>query len=222
MTTCYYSDEDATSTASKPISETATLAVLDPRVHTETRSTAANGAQDEDTSATELKMSQFEGLVKSLFQASALGKRHLRPWIVDDLSVGRRLTERVELILRHTVASPKPSRLDDAIDVLDDVRVDLSTFLREAQARDVLAKMDNDALYVLVRAAGRRSDDAAQFVIPWATKSGRESVREAAAEALADLNTPATIAMLRGISESDASASVREVALELLRDLDEV
>lgn len=217
----YYSDEGATSTATEAISETATLGPSDPHVRTETRSKSTHGAVGEDSSATELKMSQFEGLVKSLFQASALSKRYLRSWIIDDIAAGRRLTERVGIVLRQAIESAKPSRFDDAIDVLDDVRVDLSTFFREAQAR-VLAKMNDDALYVLIRAAGRRADDAAQFVIPWAAKSARDSVREAAAEALADLKTPATIALLRQISETDASASVREVASELLHDLDEV
>jgi hypothetical protein len=166
-------------------------------------------------------MSQFEGLVESLFCVAAPGKRSLRAWVVDDVAVGRRLMERVEFILQQVSTSPKPSRLDDAIDILDDVHVDLTAYLREARFRRSLERKHDDVLYVLIRAAGRRPDQAAEFIVPWATKSDRPSVREAAVEALADLGTPAASIMLRQIAELDESSSVREAAKEILNDLDE-
>ncbi|MCC5786069.1 MAG: HEAT repeat domain-containing protein [Phycisphaerales bacterium] len=172
-----------------------------------------------DSTSAELVMSQFRGLVGSLFRSPIASKRCIRDWVVDNVAVGRRLSERVECILEHAVLSTKPSRLDDAIDILDQPRVDLTTYLRDAQFRGSLDRKPEDAIYILVRAAGRRSDDAARFVVPWALKSDQASVREAAVEALADLGTEAAISMLRRVSQFDDSSSVRETAKEVLEDI---
>ena len=172
-----------------------------------------------DSTAAELVMSQFRELVGSLFRAPAARKRSLRSWVIQDLAVGRRLTERVEFILEYALQSSKPTRLDDAIDILDNSQVDLTAYLRNAQFQQSLDRKQDDAIYILVRAAGRRSDNAARFVVPWAIKSLRPSVREAAVESLADLRTVGAISMLRNISATDESPSVREAAEEALEDI---
>lgn len=178
-----------------------------------------NRPVSDDTTSAELAISQFRGLVRSFFRASMASKRNLRGWVVDDMAVGRRLTERVECILESAVSSTKPSRLDDAIDILDHPKVDLTTYFRDV--RGSLEREGDDAIYVLLRAAGRRSDNAARFVLPWALKSDRTCVREAAVEALADIGTEAAASVLRRISESDASSSVREAAKEALDEITE-
>jgi len=216
MATCYYASGGTTSSAGVSNNGEETVGPSGFDVVQQAMNTASD-----DTTSSELVMSQFRGLVESLFQASAENKHKLRGWVVDDVAVGRRLIERVECILEHAVSSPKPSRLDDAIDVLDQPKVDLTAYLRDAQSRSILDSKPNDAIYVLVRAAGRRSDDAAGFVLPWALKSNHASVREAAVEAFADLGTEAAIKKLREVSESDGSPSVRDAAKEALEDIAE-
>ncbi len=216
MGTCYYTDCGTTSSAGAMSLGDETVSPFP----SDSRQQARDPVSD-DTGSSELVISQFRDLVGSFFRASAPSKRKLRAWVVDDVAVGRRLTERIECILEHVVLSPKPSRLDDGIDILDKPKVDLTTYLRDAQYRGSLSRKHEDAIYVLVRAAGRRPDDAARFVLPWALKSERASVREAAAEALADLGTEAATSMLRQMSDHDNSPSVREAAQEALEHIAE-
>lgn len=176
----------------------------------------------EDTASTEEKMAIFQGLVKALLHAPASKKRSLRNWVVDDLAVGRRLSERIRFVLDEAISTPRAGRLDDAIDVLDDARVNLTNFLRERQFHISRENMDEDAIYILVRAAGRRGPDTTRFIVPWAIQSDRIAVREAAVEALGDLDTPSAISYLHQIAKNDDSASVRDTARHVLNDLDEV
>jgi len=212
---CYPESADTTSTTTPSFDQDATASEFNSNLMQSSEWTV-----DEESTAPELAMSQFEGLVASFFRASAVLKQRLRSWVIEDVSVGRRLSQRIEIILEEALSSAKPSRLDDAIDVLSDPRVHLGTYLREARLRNALP-MHEDALYILVRAAGRHSDEVMRFIVPWTLEDPRASVREGAVEALADLRTPAAIRKLQSIAVSDSSQCVRESANEAIAEINE-
>jgi HEAT repeat protein len=181
----------------------------------------ARAEPSDDTSSSELKLSHFEGLVRAFLRAPACTRHRLREWIIADLAAARRINDRIAIVLREALASSQPGRLGAAIDLLSSPQVNLKQFVQSGLRADLLEAMDEDAAFILVRAAGRRYDHSTELIMPRAVHSLRETVREAAAEALYDLGTPAAVAALTIIADSDSSPIVRQTASERLDDLKE-
>lgn len=174
-----------------------------------------------DTATSDLKLTKFASLIRHYLTAPGPDKHEARTLVVDDLSVSRRLDERIDLLLAESVDSPRAGRLDDAIDVLSNERVDLVSYLLADTTTIVLQNLDDNVAHVLIRAAGRRFD-AAAGIISWALLSNRASVRESAVEALADIGTDGAIKTLRAIEKNAQEfQSVREIAREYLAELRE-
>jgi|GEM_PF-3440607 len=219
MEACFFTGADG-STALMP-SETATDSTSAWQNRQADRETTAHEPTSDSSSSDGLTMDQFKGFADALFRAPAAKKQSLRNCVIADLEVGRRLSDRIQIILNIALNTPRAGRLDEAIYILGDRRVDLTTFLRDFLDQDRLSKMKPDELYVLIRAAGRRADDAKQFIIPWALKSDNISTRDAAVESLADIASPDAVNILHMFARYDPSPSIRETARDLLDDLAE-
>ncbi|MCA9242886.1 MAG: hypothetical protein KDA32_02935 [Phycisphaerales bacterium] len=161
--------------------------------------------------------------MRLMLNANAMKKSVHRNWVINDIAAGPRWMEQIDSLLRLAVASAKPTRLGDAIDVLSHPRVDLSAYAHELiRCDELLRRADSDELHILVRAAGRREDTA--HLLNWAMESESDAVRGSAAEALYDCVTTksgrlwARDALVR-LSKEDVSPYVREVAAELVDQL---
>lgn len=172
-----------------------------------------------DDTAFDALLSQFEAMVRHYLRAPGFDKDRAREHVIEELGVRESDVERIDALLDLAIQSPMPGRLDSAIDVLSDNRVDLLTYL--SQASFALNSLDEDKLYVLIRAAGKRRDSTTAMLTNWSLRHDRPSIRQAAIEALVDVGTLGAIAQIRTIAESDQCESVRRTARECLSDLDE-
>lgn len=175
---------------------------------------------ERSTETADLPLDQFIELTNRFLNAGGEQKHSMREKVLNELNAALRLNERLSVFVGECLLSSRAERLDDAIDVLSDPRVDLPSFLQMLDLPSVLDALEDDIVHVLVRAAGRRSDRSSRLV-DLALECDRAVVRESAIEAIADRGDSTARRRLTLIAETDQSPVNQELALELIADLDE-
>ena len=177
-----------------------------------------------ETESFDPSLSEFEAIVRNYVCASANQKDDDRQEIISELSRSVDIAGRIDSLLLNGINSPYPGRLDSLIDVLCDSRINLYDYL----LRKVFfggfdfERLNEDAIYVLIKAAGKRNDSANNLLLSWALNKNRsECVREAAVEALADIGEEGALDKLKNIAADDKAESIRRIAHEYLAELKE-
>ncbi len=159
-------------------------------------------------------------MVTDYIRNSARQKPKVRSLIIDELKKGERVNERVNILLTRSAKAASPGRLDDAIDVLASQDTPLGDYV-SPEVLEGFNVWNEDEIYILLRAAGKRRDGKAWPLVARALDSTLASTREAAVEALCDIGTKAAKRKLQELADNDPSFSVRRLAEERLEELEE-
>lgn len=170
-----------------------------------------------DSFTADASLVRFIDDVNEYLSRSGSLKHRYRDRVIDSIRTWHRDHLRIENLLIESVCSPFPGRLDDAIDVLSDHRVNLSAYLHDIGLSSVLGSFSDDAAHILIRAAGRHDDDCLE-IVRRAIWSRNESIRESAIESLADIADDRAAEMLKAVVANEKTPHLREMAREYLQE----
>jgi hypothetical protein len=207
--------------------------VLDTRTPYRSRSTQMRLNTNASTSQTGSPgLTLFQRAVHDLLRGSHRERSVRRNNVIDRLRASRDPMGYINELIDQCAMRGGSEGLDIGIDVLSQFGDLVLQYAREFWKKDVKRwgavndshrhHFNDDAWYILLRSAARSDLEPrqkAQMLI-YCSIEGSKSVREASVHAFGDMGGTVAARLLRQLSDSDKSPSVREAAIEVLNDLE--
>jgi hypothetical protein len=181
------------------------------------------GEQDGATDDSALEATDFQDpseisfatALSQYLSSTGLVQRRVRSAMASRLLQSRRPRKRIRQVLEAIHENPSEDRLEAAVDLLS-----LAGKQIEEVARELAFSSENlgdDVAYVVAAAAGRANTSLVGEVLVF---SGREAMREAAAELATGLPPEDARQLLRSLASNDRAPYIRKLATALLDEID--
>jgi hypothetical protein len=205
--------------------------LLDFDFDTRTEVTANEGPAANVQTRTSAGAALFRHMVRSLLSAPALKRASLRQSVIRRLLGAREPYSCIDELLDTCSSPPTVDRLDIAIDVLSGtgdlaIRYAWDYLIRDVQQWNPYSSRayepNDDHWYILLRAVSRCAvpEDARLRMICACKNAARRGIVEAVVEALGDLASEGSREILRTFVNSHTDPFIRNLAAEVLADVE--